>query len=282
MQSYDPHNVLKAASSLRDSEFYPAEMLLAFSSLSREKSDAESYLYQLKRLSDRVLDGYQSLLSAGASDDAGSRLASLRQVLILDEGLEILPYDPGAEMNPHDLCLMDALDRGVLSVPLMAVLYADIAQRLEWDLSVLSIPKAYIMRLDFEGQRLLFDVAEPQILLNAPDIRQKIKASVGNNAELSSAYFDPVGVRDLVVDVQNRLKFYKIRIEDYAGALEIVQAMQLLLPEDFRLLLDAGVLYARLEQNEAARFALEHYIDKVPDPQSRAQARVLLDEISGR
>jgi regulator of sirC expression with transglutaminase-like and TPR domain len=52
--------------------------------------------------------------------------------------------------------------------------------------------------------------------------------------------------------------------------------MRLLAPQDTRLMLDAGVLYSRTGQRQAAIDILERYIREISDPQDRYDAEVLL------
>jgi len=53
--------------------------------------------------------------------------------------------------------------------------------------------------------------------------------------------------------MQNNAKLRQIEGEDYLGALKTVEVMRLLDPNEYRLLFDAGVLYARTHQVMALR-----------------------------
>ena len=50
-------------------------------------------------------------------------------------------------------------------------------------------------------------------------------------------------------------------------------------PDEYRLLLDAGVLYAKVDKPMAAIRALEGYIEKTPNVQDRYEAGLILDHI---
>ena len=113
----------------------------------------------------------------------------------------------------------------------------------------------------------------------ASDIRSIVKAALGDSAELSASYFEPVSNRDILINQYNFIKSHQIEISDYEGALQTIEVMRLVAPGEFRLLLDAGVLYSRTGQNEKAIPALETYIERAPDHNDRYDAELLLEHI---
>jgi regulator of sirC expression with transglutaminase-like and TPR domain len=79
--------------------------------------------------------------------------------------------------------------------------------------------------------------------------------------------------------LQNNIKYRQIEVEDYAGALKTVEGMRMIDAGEYRLLLDAGVLYARTGQPKSAIDALEEYIKKAPKDRDRHEAAMLLQEL---
>jgi len=61
-----------------------------------------------------------------------------------------------------------------------------------------------------------------------------------------------------------------------------VQAMRAIDPSEYRLLLDDGVLQAKIGANRAAIKALSDYIDRSPDAREREDARLLLRHLEGQ
>ena len=55
--------------------------------------------------------------------------------------------------------------------------------------------------------------------------------------------------------------------------------MRLIAPQEFRLLLDAGVLYSKTGQMPKAEEALVRYIDEVQNPQDKHDAVLLLEQV---
>lgn len=161
----------------------------------------------------------------------------------------------------------------------LALLYIHVGQAQGWQVESLSFPAHVICRIEKEGQRILFDPFNSCAVMQAADLRAMLKRLVGQNAELSTQYYDIASKRDLLIRMQNNIKLRQIEGEDYLGAIKTIDVMRLLDPDEYRLLFDAGVLYARTNQGLAAIAVLEDYIKKVPDYHNRNEAMVLLQQI---
>jgi regulator of sirC expression with transglutaminase-like and TPR domain len=106
-----------------------------------------------------------------------------------------------------------------------------------------------------------------------------VKQALGPQAELSVTYFEPADNRSLLVRLQNIVKTRQIEAEDYEAALQTVTAMRAVDPHEYRLLLDQGVLCARLDMAPVAIAALEAYIEKAPSDRDRHEAAMLLQQL---
>ncbi|MEM7618805.1 MAG: tetratricopeptide repeat protein, partial [Pseudomonadota bacterium] len=65
----------------------------------------------------------------------------------------------------------------------------------------------------------------------------------------------------------------------YEGAIKTVETMRKIDPTEYRLLFDAGILYARLDKPMAAMRAFENYMELATDPSDIEEARILLEQI---
>ena len=79
--------------------------------------------------------------------------------------------------------------------------------------------------------------------------------------------------------LQNNIQLRLIEAEDYEGALRTVEAMRAVDPGEYRLLLDAGVLYARTNRLQKAIVTLEAYITRAPGDRDRQEAAMLLEQL---
>lgn len=184
--------------------------------------------------------------------------------------------------NLENSDIIRVIDRR-LGLPItLAILCIQIGREIGWQVHGLNFPGHFLVRLDFEGNRAIMDPFQSCKSLNAADMRDILKKMLGAEAELSSNYYEPASNRDILVRLHNNIKLRMIEAEHYAQALHSVQVMQKIMPDEYRLDLDAGVLQARLEQPMAAISSLQSYIDACPNPQDRAEAQGLIAQIQGQ
>ena len=110
-------------------------------------------------------------------------------------------------------------------------------------------------------------------------MRALVKMVIGPQAELSASFYETASKREMLIRLQNNIKLRQIETSDYKSALKTVKSMQLIDPEEYRLFLDAGVLYARLGQKKAAIEMLERYIEQAPAPEERAEAEAMIIQL---
>jgi regulator of sirC expression with transglutaminase-like and TPR domain len=273
----DPRDRFSRYSNQGDDDIDLIRALCDFSSLWYEGVSFQSYLHQTEKLASAVEQRFAVLCEAGGVDNAGTRLAALHDVIMLDQGYSVVTGDMIDPMIHADLVEVVKSRKGVPII--ICALFAGVARSLGWDLQGLDLGGHFIGRMDYGSERMMFDPAQGCRLLQAHDLREILKKRIGDKTELSSTFYEPVSVRSWVMKVQNLIKLHQIRMEDYQDALKTVEALRVFAPHEYRLLFDAGILYARLKQREPAIFALEHYVDKTPDPRSRQEALFLLSEI---
>ncbi|MCM2343135.1 MAG: transglutaminase-like domain-containing protein [Alphaproteobacteria bacterium] len=267
---------LREIGSGTDAEIDLGKTALLLSELAHPGIVSERYLAHIRKLGEDVGHRYHSLLTAGAEDSADTRLAALKHTLADQYGYH------GDEVQYDDIRnadLIDVIERRMGMPITLSILYILAAQAQGWDVAGLNVPGHFVVRLEKDGQRLIFDPFHCCAVLNAPDLRQLIKKTMGEHAELSASYFEPVGPRQILIRLQNNIKIRLIEGEDYERALQVVESMRALDPHEYRLLLDAGVLCARTGRAQAAMVALEDYIKQAPDQRDRQEAAILLQHI---
>lgn len=236
----------------------------------------ERYQSHMQRLAAEVRERHDALIAAGAQDSAETRLAALKHIVADKYGYA------GDNDNYDDLqnaSLIRVIDRR-RGLPIsLGILYIQIGRYLGWAVHGLNVPGHFVCRIDYDAARLIFDPFNGCAALQAPDLRRLVKQSLGPEAELSSSYYEPAGNRTILVRLQNNIKLRRIEAEDYEGALSAVQAMRAIDPEEYRLLLDAGVLCARTNRLQQAIVALEGYIARAPGDRDRHEAALLLRQI---
>ncbi|MCB9990800.1 MAG: tetratricopeptide repeat protein [Rhodospirillales bacterium] len=259
-----------------DADIDPAEAALWLAALGHPGITLERYSNHLQKLVDEVRERHGALLAAGADESAETQLAALKHIIADKHGYSGDHEDPDHIQNAD---MIRVIDRGKGNPVSLSLLYIHVARALGWTIWGLDFPGYFALRLDDKGQRLLFDPFERCGLLQAADLRRIIKKALGAHAELSTEYYEPVTNRDMLIRLQNHVKFRQIETEDYEAALQSVEAMRALDPSEYRLLLDAGVLYARTDKAGAAILALEDYLRQAPPGRDRDEAAYLLEDI---
>lgn len=269
----------ESASESPDRSLDCARLALDLAILDHPGISTGRYVNHLGRLAEQTGTRHEELLSAGAEDNVETRLAALKHVFIDIEGYQ---GDMDAPARSDNLDLVRVIDRRKGSDIALAVLYLHAARACGWHCEPLELPGHFALRLDHEGGRIIFSPFAGCRVLNAADMREIVKEALGPQAELSADYYEPVSSRDMLIALGNALKLYYIETEDYPRALKLVEIMRKLAPDEYRLLLDAGVLYARTNRSAEAVPVLEAYIAAAPGRREQEEAAILLEHIRPR
>lgn len=267
---------LEGYGALDDNDVPLFDGALLLSAIRHQGLSLDRYKNHVKKIAKAVIEEHERLLAAGGEDTLETRLAALKALLVYE-------YEYQGDAETYDdldnADIVRVIDRRKGMPITLSILYIAVAKEIGWFMVGLNWPGHFLVRMDHEGQRLIFDPFDGCNVMQAQDLRQLLKASLGEGAELSSTYYDAATNRDILVRLQNNIKIRQIETEDYAGALETVQILLLLAPAEYRLQLDAGVLYARTGQAEKAIIALEDYISVAPADKDRHDAAILLQHI---
>lgn len=279
LEGADPLPYLEALGNLDDDQIDLAQAALALAAIDMDGISLQRFQHHLDALVKSVKDAHAHLLSKEEADTLQTRLAALTEVLHEEFGYngDQETYDDLQNAN-----LIRVIDRAKGLPITLCILYIHAARGQGWDIAGLNIPGHFLCRLDMDGQRLIFDPFEMAAIVEAHDLRRIVKRALGEDAELIAEYYEAASNRDILIRLQNNIKFRQIAGEDYESALKTVQVMMKIDPQEYRLKLDAGVLYARVEQPRAAIECLSAYIKEAPDSRDRMEAEMLLVELQNQ
>lgn len=267
---------LENCGALADGQIDLAGTALSLAFLNHPGISLSRYENHLGHMADYVRLRHEELLKSGAADNSESRLSALRHVIAGRYG-----YNGDSESDDvlQNADLIRVIDRRKGGAIALAILYLHSGRAQGWDVYGLNFPGHFLVRLDYGGRRLIFDPFSGGAELQAPELREIVKQALGAEAELAAGYYEPVSNREILVRLQNQIKLRQIEDEDYEAALETVEIMRLIAPDEYRLLFDAGVLYSRTGHPQKAIAALDDYIRAVPHDRDRRDAVRLLREI---
>lgn len=275
----DPQELMKTLNAIgtqSDTALNLGLVAIYLSALEHPGISLERYESHIARVSEEVAERHAALVHAGAEDSAQTRLAAMKHILVDKYGYT---GDNDTYDDLQNASMIRVIDRRRGMPIALAILYIQVGRNLGWAVHGLNVPGHFVCRIDFGATRLIFDPFGQCAILTAADLRRLVKQSLGPQAELSATYYEPAENRTILIRLQNNIKLRRIEAEDYEGALNIVEAMRAIDPAEYRLLLDAGVLYARTNRLQKAIVALEDYIAKAPGDRDRHEAALLLQQL---
>lgn len=274
----DPAGIMEGLKQIgqRDSDSINiAETALLMGACYHPGLSLDRYRNHIKSMVNDVATQHAELLDNGAEDDLPSRLSALKYVLFEANGYKVTV----STEDVQDSDLTRVIDRRQGTTTALAILAVHIGREQKWSVDGLNMPGRFLLRLEKDSERLISDLMREMAVVQAHDLRRMVKDALGEHAELSAEYYEPVSGRFFLLCLQNNIKTRQISVEDYEGALDSVRMMQAIAPDEYRLLLDAGVLCARTGRKEEAIEALEGYLERVPDGADRYDAIMFLQEI---
>jgi regulator of sirC expression with transglutaminase-like and TPR domain len=258
---------------LPDDEVPLIEVAILLSRLRHPGRSDDRYVQHIRRMGEDVAARHRDLIAAGAAGDIPTRIAALKHILVDQNGYGAV--EDGYEKT-ENADLMSVVDNRRGLPIMLSILAIESGRAQGWNIEGINFPGHFLVRMDGGGERVIFDPFHGFRILQAPDMRDLLKKTIGPGAELSAKMYESASNREMLLRLQNNIKLRQIEAEDYQGALETVETMRLFAPGDTRLLLDAGVLYSRTGQRQAAVNVLEQYVRDVSDPKARYDAEVLL------
>ena len=267
---------LEAAGRISEDALDIGDVALALAAVANPEARREPYRRHLEKLSAEV--------AAYVSGHRGPAPLLLRHEALVQVIHKRYGY-VGTEDCFDDIeaaNLMRVIDRrGGLPVAI-GILYLHAARHMGWPAAGVDFPGRFLLRLDSDEGRLIFDAFEGGATLTAPDLRKLLKAMAGPNAELNPMHYRKASPRAVLLRLQNNIKIRQLGAQRLGAALKTLETMVALAPNDAALWSEVGALHARLDQIPAAIAALEECLRHSGTEQARYQASTLLQELRSR
>ena len=269
----DPIAELEAAGRNPEEELDIGTVALALAAVANPKARRRPYRRHLEKLSAEVeayVAGHRGPIPLPLRHEALVQVIHKRYGYVGTEDC----FDDIEAAN-----LMRVIDRrGGLPVAI-GILYLHAARHMGWPAAGVDFPGRFLLRLDSEEGRIIFDAFEGGTTLAAPDLRKVLKTMAGPDAELDPMHYRKAGPRAVLLRLQNNIKIRQLGAQRPSAALRTLETMVALAPNDPALWCEFGVLHARLDQIPAAIAALEESLRHSGSEQTRYQASALLQEL---
>ncbi len=254
-----------------DNGFDLAGGALALAAFDRPRAALDHYQEHLKDLT------HATRASVQPSDSTALSRASVLQRIIAGENRyegDRLTYDSLQNAN-----LMHVIDRRRGLPIALGILYIHVGRKMGWTMHGLAFPGHFLIQLDDNGERVIMDPFNCGKLLNAGDLRELIKTIAGSDRELTPADYARVSDREILLRLQNNIKFRHMQKRDASAALCTLDNMLLFAPNVKSLWWESGMLNADLGNLNAATKALNEYLVLEDDKSQRIRATALIKNL---
>ena len=270
------YQILKDVGHAQDKEIDPLQSALCCAYL-YENSDEEKKLKAfIALLVEETKERYERLLEGRAEKNGATQLAALKHVVCDTHGFHGTYQDFD---NLKNTDLVHVLQRKEGLPISFALIFLHIARKLNWDVKALNFPGHIFMRLDCDGERILFDPFEDCKIVEAHHLRQKLIDLGVPSPDLSASYYEPLSNRECLLRLQNNRKTRQVAIEDYEGALLTIALTQAIAPQETRLLFEQGLMLARVGQRRDAISVMRAYLSLAENDDYHQEALLILHEL---
>jgi regulator of sirC expression with transglutaminase-like and TPR domain len=246
------------------------EAALALASLERRQVAPDRYRDHLALLTQDV-----AATAAGAQSVA-ARIAALNETIVGKHGYrgDADTYDDLQNAN-----LIRVIDRRRGLPVALGILYIHAARAQGWDMVGLSFPGHFLIRLEAADGRVIVDPFNEGKTPDAGALRQLLRSTAGEAAELAPEHYAPVPDRAILLRLQNNIKLRLIGTDRIAKAVHVIESMLLFAPDQPDLWREAGLLHAHLGNLGAATAAIDRFLALADDPAARHTMAALLQRL---
>ncbi|NDE90028.1 MAG: hypothetical protein EB059_02655 [Alphaproteobacteria bacterium] len=171
--------------------------------------------------------------------------------------------------------LMRVIDRRKGLPVALGILYLHIARKLKWNMVGLSFPGHFLLRLETGGERAILDPFDNCVVRHTIDLRELLKSTQGEEAELLPEHYEPVSDRQVLLRLQNNIKMRHLQHGALEKAIDVLQSMVLFAPHEAMLWRELGLFHGKLGNFKSAISALETFM-KLGVPESLKHQTALI------
>ena len=270
----ESEEILKGIGDGSDSGFDIFAGALALAALERPRIELARYRDHMSKIIDDV-----HARTKGSLDTLEESIAALRQAIGVDNDYQgdVETYDDIQNAN-----MMRVIDRRRGLPVSLGILYLQAARAQGWGAYGLSFPGHFLIQLENDGQRAIIDPFNGGAACAPNELRQLLKATIGNEAELTPQHYAVVTDRDVLLRLQNNVKLRLAQLGEGARVISVIKVMLLFAPTESSLLREMAALEAKLGNLQAAITALDEYLRREFRDGPRQEAALLLQRLQRR
>ncbi len=181
--------------------------------------------------------------------------------------------------DPRNSFLNDVIDRR-LGIPIsLALVYLEIARRLNFPMVGIGMPGHFLIRPDVAEMEIFVDAFNQGEVMFPQDCQEKLTQIYQRPVTLQPEFLTPVNKRQFLVRMLTNLKYIYLNQQQREKALAAVERILLLFPGVALEVRDRGLLSYQLGRFSQAISDLEAYLEKVPNASDASTIRRLLAQM---
>jgi regulator of sirC expression with transglutaminase-like and TPR domain len=181
--------------------------------------------------------------------------------------------------DPRNSFLNDVIDRRT-GIPIaLALVYLEIARRIDFPMVGVGMPGHFLIRPQFEDVGIFVDAFHRGEILFEQDCRDRLAKIYQQSVQLQATFVEPVSSRRFLTRMLTNLKMIYLNRQELQKALATVERILLLFPDAPMELRDRGLLYFQMGRWSEASQDLNIYLAMLPNAEDAGVIRQLLTQI---
>ncbi|MDZ8237306.1 MAG: SirB1 family protein [Nostoc sp. ChiQUE01a] len=181
--------------------------------------------------------------------------------------------------DPRNSYLNDVIDRR-LGIPItLALVYLEVARRIDFPMVGVGMPGHFLIRPDLADMEIFVDAFNGGEIIFPEDCQERLSQLYQQPVTLQPEFLAVVTHRQFLARMLTNLKFIYLKQQELEKTLGAVERILLLFPDLTLELRDRGLIYYQLAYYPQAINDLQNYLVKVPDAKDASVIRRLLTEL---
>ncbi|MEA5626158.1 SirB1 family protein [Nostoc sp. UHCC 0251] len=181
--------------------------------------------------------------------------------------------------DPRNSFFNDVIDRR-LGIPItLALVYLEVARRIDFPMVGVGMPGHFLIRPDIEDIEIFVDAFNGGEIIFAQDCEERLSQLYQQPVTLQPEFLAVVSNRQFLARMLTNLKFIYLKQQELEKTLAAVERILLLFPNLTLELRDRGLISYKLGNYPQAVDDLQNYLAKVPDAEDASVIRRLLTEL---
>ena len=232
----------------------------------------------------RYLDELDLIVSdttkaARGARDLPDRIMVLSDILFKRHGYrgDIDTYD-----DPQNANLMWVIDRRKGLPVALGILVIHAARSQGWDITGLNFPGHFLLRLTESGEHAVIDPFDEARTLGSEDLQHILARVHGPHVELQPAFIQSVSDRDILLRLQNNIKYRALGDGNRPRAIEVLESMIMIAPMKVDIMAELVSLEASEGHLRSALGRLDLFLERCPKARNSAAILDLKRNVQSR